>query len=44
MSAFAKQADGIASGETLVFKPGANGPALVARVKIEEWPKLAAAQ
>ena len=42
MSAFGKEADGIASGEVMVFKPGPNVPTLVARVKIDEWPKLAA--
>ena len=42
MSAFGKDAEGIASGEVLVFKPGPSAPILVARVKIEEWPKLAA--
>jgi len=43
MSAFGKDAEGIASGETMVFKPGVGGTTtLVARVKIEEWPKLAA--
>jgi phosphohistidine phosphatase SixA len=42
ISAFGKEAESIASGEMMVFKPGAGGPALVARVKIEEWPKLAA--
>jgi len=42
MSAFGKDAEAIASGETMVFKPGAGGARLVARVKIEEWPKLAA--
>lgn len=41
MSAFGKDANGIASGETMVFRPGANGATLVARVKIEDWPKLA---
>ena len=41
-SAFGKEADGIASGEAMVFRPGANSPTLVARVKIEDWPKLAA--
>jgi phosphohistidine phosphatase SixA len=42
MSAFGKEAEGIASGEMMVFKPGPGGPSLVARVKIDEWPKLAA--
>jgi phosphohistidine phosphatase SixA len=41
ISAFGKDADGIASGETMVFRPGATGATLVARVKIEDWPKLA---
>ncbi len=39
-AAFGKDAEGIASGETLVFRPAAGGAALVARVKIDEWPKL----
>ena len=41
MSAFGKEAEGIASGETMVFRPGSNGATLVARLKIEDWPKLA---
>ncbi len=42
VSAFGKDAEGIASGEVMVFRPGTGGPTLVARVKIEEWPKLTA--
>jgi phosphohistidine phosphatase SixA len=41
-AAFGREGEGVASGETLVFKPGPNGSTLVAKVKIEEWPKLAA--
>jgi phosphohistidine phosphatase SixA len=37
-AAFGKDGEGVASGETLVFRPGAG---LIARVKIDEWPKLA---
>jgi phosphohistidine phosphatase SixA len=36
-AAFGKDAEGVASGETLVFRPGTG---LVARLKIDEWPKL----
>lgn len=42
MSAFGKDAEGIASGEAMVFRPGATSATLVARIKIEDWPKLAA--
>jgi hypothetical protein len=42
MAAFGKDAANIAAGEAMVFKPGAAGPVLVARVKIEDWPRLAA--
>jgi phosphohistidine phosphatase SixA len=39
--AFAKEAEGVADGEALVFGPdGKGGAVLVARVKIEDWPKL----
>jgi phosphohistidine phosphatase SixA len=39
--AFPEQANGVADGEALVFGPdGKGGAALVARVKIEDWPKL----
>ena len=35
------QASGVDDGESLVFGPdGKGGAALVARIKIEEWPKL----
>jgi hypothetical protein len=35
----------MAAGEALVFRPdGKGGTSLVARIKIEEWPKLAAAR
>jgi phosphohistidine phosphatase SixA len=41
--AFADQASGLADGEALVFRPDGRGAAsLVARVKIEQWPMLAA--
>jgi phosphohistidine phosphatase SixA len=41
--AFGQDAAGVAAGESLVFRPDGNGgAALVARVKIEEWPQLAA--
>jgi phosphohistidine phosphatase SixA len=39
--AFPEQANGVADGEALIFGPdGKGGAALVARVKIEDWPKL----
>jgi len=39
--AFPQWASGVADGETLVLGPdGKGGAALVARIKIEEWPKL----
>jgi phosphohistidine phosphatase SixA len=42
MGAFGQKAAGIAAGEALVFRPnGTSEPELVARIKIEEWPKLA---
>jgi phosphohistidine phosphatase SixA len=42
--AFATQAAGMAAGEALIFHPdGKGGSSLVARIKIEEWPKLAGA-
>jgi phosphohistidine phosphatase SixA len=42
-AAFADQGAGLADGETLVFRPdGKGGEAFVGRVKIEDWPKLAA--
>jgi phosphohistidine phosphatase SixA len=42
MGAFGQTAAGIASGEALIFHPsGRTEPELVARIKIEEWPKLA---
>jgi phosphohistidine phosphatase SixA len=41
--AFAKDAAGLADGEALVFRPDGRGGALViGRIKIEEWPQLAA--
>ena len=41
-AAFGPQTPGVADGEALVFRPdGTGGAALVGRVKIEEWPKLA---
>jgi phosphohistidine phosphatase SixA len=42
-SAFGEQAAQLADGEMLVFRPDAKGGAeLVGRIKIEEWPGLAA--
>jgi phosphohistidine phosphatase SixA len=39
--AFPQQANGVADGEALIFGPdGKGGAALVARVKIEDWPHL----
>jgi phosphohistidine phosphatase SixA len=41
IAAFPKDAVGAADGEALVFGPdGRGGATLIARVKIEEWPKL----
>jgi phosphohistidine phosphatase SixA len=41
--AFGPQAAGITEGETLVFHPDGNGAvALVARVRLGDWPRLAA--
>jgi phosphohistidine phosphatase SixA len=41
--AFAGDAAGMAAGEALIFHPdGKGGSALVARIKIEDWPKLSA--
>ena len=41
--AFPREAAGVADGEALIFGPDGKGAAvLVARVKVEEWPKLAA--
>ncbi|HET7757645.1 MAG TPA: histidine phosphatase family protein [Steroidobacteraceae bacterium] len=43
VSAFGAQAAGVSEGETLVFRPDGNGAvSLVARVRIGEWPRLAA--
>ncbi len=43
MSAFGQSAAGIAAGEALVFRPDGQGnSALVARIRIEEWPRLEA--
>jgi phosphohistidine phosphatase SixA len=43
--AFGKDADGLADGEALVFRPDERGKAsLVGRIKITDWPPLAAAQ
>lgn len=45
MAAFGEKAKGIKAGEAMVFQPdGKGGASLVARVPIEEWPRLAAAQ
>ena len=39
--AFDQQVADMADGETLVFRPDGNGAAaLVARIKIQDWPKL----
>jgi phosphohistidine phosphatase SixA len=41
--AFPKEATGVADGEALIFGPdGKGGATLIARVKVDEWPKLAA--
>jgi phosphohistidine phosphatase SixA len=41
VAAFPHQASGLKDGETLVFKPDGHGHAdLVAKVEIEEWPKM----
>jgi phosphohistidine phosphatase SixA len=43
--AFANDATGLGDGEALVFHPDGHGAAsFVGRVKIEEWPQLAAAR
>lgn|SRR5690242_4925720 len=40
--AFGERAERVAAGEALVFHPdGKGGADLVARIKIEEWPRLA---
>jgi phosphohistidine phosphatase SixA len=40
-SAFPEQAKGLADGEALIFGPdGKGGAKVVARVKIEDWPKM----
>ena len=45
MAAFGERAKDIKAGEAMVFRPdGKGGTSLVARVKIDEWPQLAAAQ
>jgi phosphohistidine phosphatase SixA len=45
MAAFGEKAKDIKAGETMVFQPDGKGAAsLVARVPIDEWPRLAAAQ
>jgi phosphohistidine phosphatase SixA len=44
-AAFSDKGKDIKAGETMVFQPdGKGGTSLVARVTIDEWPKLAAAQ
>lgn len=44
MDAFASEARDLAEGEALIFHPDGHGKAaFVGRVKIEDWPKLAAA-
>jgi phosphohistidine phosphatase SixA len=43
VAAFGLAANAIVDGETMVFRPdGSGGAELVARVKVEEWPALAA--
>jgi phosphohistidine phosphatase SixA len=43
--AFGEAAKDIAAGEALVFHPnGKTNPNLVARIKIEDWPRLASAR
>jgi phosphohistidine phosphatase SixA len=43
-AAFPQEATGLVDGEAVVFRPDRQGNAdLVARVKVEEWPKLARA-
>lgn len=43
IAAFPTEAAGVADGEALVFGPdGKGGAMLVARIKIEDWPKLQA--
>lgn len=45
VAAYGQAANGAADGETFVFRPDEKGGAeLIARVKIEEWPALAAKQ
>jgi phosphohistidine phosphatase SixA len=42
VAAFPESAAGLAEGETFVFRPDGKGSAvLVARIKIEDWPRLA---
>lgn len=39
--AFREHAGGMTEGEALIFDPrGANGPVLIQRIRIEEWPSL----
>ena len=45
VAAFGDKAKDVKAGEALVFHPeGKGGTSIVARVKIEEWPQLSAAQ
>jgi phosphohistidine phosphatase SixA len=39
-AAFGKEAEGVAAGETLVFRPVAGKTTLIARVKIYEWTAM----
>jgi phosphohistidine phosphatase SixA len=41
-AAFGSDAAGVADGEALIFRPNGTEAELVARVKIEDWPRLAA--
>jgi phosphohistidine phosphatase SixA len=42
-AAFGDRAKGLSDGEALVFRPAPGGAVLVARIKIDDWPSLAAA-
>jgi phosphohistidine phosphatase SixA len=41
-AAFGQSAAGVAAGEMLVFRPDPKGGELIGRIKIDEWPQLAA--
>jgi phosphohistidine phosphatase SixA len=40
--AFGEDGDGMVDGEALVIRPGAGGAAVVARIRIDQWPALVA--